>query len=104
MLGSSLGEISKQASKQCAYGREFGTKFPPGCAQAVSMSDAKATLPATPPPGAAADWTIPQAWSDYTPAEHAMWDRLFERQSAMLPGRVVPAFLDGLDVLRMSKP
>lgn len=68
------------------------------------MSDAKATLSATPPPGAAADWTIPQAWGDYTPAEHAMWDRLFERQSAMLPGRVVPAFLDGLDVLRMSKP
>lgn len=68
------------------------------------MSDAKATLPESPPSGAAADWTIPQAWGDYTPAEHAMWDHLFERQSALLPGRVVPAFLAGLDVLRMARP
>jgi phenylalanine-4-hydroxylase len=57
-----------------------------------------------PPAGASADWTIPQAWTDYTAAEHAMWDRLFARQAAMLPGRVVPDFLAGLDVLRMSKP
>ena len=33
-----------------------------------------------------------------------MWDRLFERQAAMLPGRVVQEFIDGLDVLRMTKP
>ena len=33
-----------------------------------------------------------------------MWDGLFARQSAMLPERVVPAFLDGLDMLRLSKP
>jgi len=66
------------------------------------MSSVK-TLP-VPPPGAAADWTIPQDWRRYTPAEHAMWDRLFERQSKMLPGRVSPAFLAGLDVLRLSKP
>jgi phenylalanine-4-hydroxylase len=51
-----------------------------------------------------ADWTVPQAWADYTPDEHAMWDRLFDRQRALLPGRVVPAFLDGLEVLRMEKP
>jgi phenylalanine-4-hydroxylase len=50
------------------------------------------------------DWTVPQAWSDYTPQEHAMWDRLFARQTAMLPGRAAPAFLEGLDVLRLSKP
>jgi phenylalanine-4-hydroxylase len=50
------------------------------------------------------DWTIPQAWSDYTPEEHALWDRLFERQSALLPGRVIPAFLDGLNILRLSRP
>jgi phenylalanine-4-hydroxylase len=58
----------------------------------------------TPPPGAAADWTVPQDWAAYTPAEHAMWDHLFARQSAMLPGRATPAFLKGLDVLRLSKP
>ncbi len=67
------------------------------------MSDAKA-LNATPPPGAAADWTIPQDWAAYTAQEHAMWDKLFARQSTMLPGRVSPVFLEGLNVLRMSKP
>ena len=56
------------------------------------------------PPGAAADWTIPQGWDRYTAAEHAMWDKLFARQSQMLRGRVTPAFLNGLDVLRLSKP
>lgn len=66
------------------------------------MSSAKASL--APPPGAAADWTIPQDWRSYTGAEHAMWDALFERQSKMLLGRVSPTFLEGLDVLRMSKP
>ncbi len=33
-----------------------------------------------------------------------MWDRLFARQADMLPSRVVPAFMEGLEVLRMSKP
>jgi len=56
------------------------------------------------PQGAAEDWTIPQGWSRYTAREHAMWDRLFDRQAKLLPGRVAPEFLDGLDVLRMSKP
>jgi phenylalanine-4-hydroxylase len=61
-------------------------------------------LTLSPPPEAAADWTISQAWSDYSVDEHALWDRLFARQSAMLPGRVVPAFIEGLDVLRLSRP
>ncbi|MBN9080444.1 MAG: phenylalanine 4-monooxygenase [Rhizobiales bacterium 62-17] len=61
-------------------------------------------LSSSPPPGAATDWTIPQDWSSYRPDEHAMWDRLFQRQSAMLPQRVTPAFLEGLDILRLSKP
>jgi phenylalanine-4-hydroxylase len=50
------------------------------------------------------DWTVPQRWSDYTVQEHAVWDSLFARQADMLPGRVVPEFMDGLDILRMSKP
>lgn len=58
----------------------------------------------SPPPGAAADWTIPQGWSDYSPQEHAVWDTLFARQSALLPGRAVDAFLSGLDILHLSKP
>jgi phenylalanine-4-hydroxylase len=51
-----------------------------------------------------ADWTVPQDWHAYTQAEHAVWDRLFDRQAAMLPGRATQAFLDGLGVLRLSKP
>jgi hypothetical protein len=33
------------------------------------------------------DWTIPQNWEAFRADEHAMWDRLFARQSEMLPGR-----------------
>src|SRR3546814_19530299 len=57
-----------------------------------------------PPPGAAADWTISQNWDAFTADEHAMWDRLFARQSEMLPGRTSEAFLRGIDVLRLEKP
>jgi phenylalanine-4-hydroxylase len=57
-----------------------------------------------PPSAAAADWTIPQEWSRYSAAEHAMWDRLFERQAALLPGRVTSEFMTGLEVLRLTKP
>lgn len=57
-----------------------------------------------PPPGAAADWTIPQDWDAYTAEDHATWDILFARQSALLPGRACAAYLRGLDVLRLSRP
>jgi phenylalanine-4-hydroxylase len=50
------------------------------------------------------DWTIPQCWAHYTADEHRMWDTLFARQAAMLPGRVTAAFIEGLDMLRMTKP
>src|SRR5580692_5828684 len=56
----------------------------------------------SPPPGAAADWTIPQAWADYAPAEHALWDQLFARQTAILGDRAAPALLHGLEVLKLS--
>lgn len=50
------------------------------------------------------EYVISQDWSRYTAAEHAMWDRLFSRQVSMLSARVAPAFMAGIDVLRMSKP
>ncbi|MBV9994056.1 MAG: phenylalanine 4-monooxygenase [Caulobacteraceae bacterium] len=62
------------------------------------------TLQPEPPPGARADWTIDQAWDDYTEAEHAVWDRLFARQSALLPDRASPRFLAGLEVLKLGRP
>lgn len=52
----------------------------------------------------AADGTIPQDWDHYLPEDHAVWDILFARQVAMLPGRASSAFLRGLDVLKLSKP
>lgn len=58
----------------------------------------------SPPPGAAPDWTIPQDWAGYTAEEHATWDTLFARQSALLPGRASERYLRGLDVLKLSKP
>ena len=68
------------------------------------MRDGFTHVHETPPPGAAADWTISQNWDAFTADEHAMWDRLFARQSAMLPGRASEAFLRGIDVLRLEKP
>lgn len=55
------------------------------------------------PPGATADWTIDQHWDEYTPADHALWDRLYARQAGQLRDRAHPAFLKGLDTLALSK-
>jgi phenylalanine-4-hydroxylase len=62
------------------------------------------TAPSTAPAGAAADWTIPQRWSDYTPREHATWDLLYARQAKQLPQLVVPSFIQGLETLGMDTP
>jgi phenylalanine-4-hydroxylase len=57
----------------------------------------------SPPPGARADWTIDQGWESYSQAEHEVWITLYERQSAMLPGRACDAFLRGLDALDLHR-
>ena len=44
-------------------------------------------------------WIVDQAWSAYTPAEHATWSTLFGRQTAILPARACDAFLRGLTAL-----
>ena len=56
----------------------------------------------TPPDGAAADWTIPQDWSSYTPVEHQTWDTLYARQMKILPGRAADVFMKGLDALDLN--
>ncbi|UAJ09252.1 phenylalanine 4-monooxygenase [Polymorphobacter megasporae] len=61
-------------------------------------------ITAAPPEHAAADWTIDQRWADYTPADHALWDRLYARQTKQLADRAHPAFLNGLATLDLSKP
>jgi phenylalanine-4-hydroxylase len=45
------------------------------------------------------DWTIDQRWADYTPTEHAVWKTLFERQTALLPGRACDEFIAGMRAL-----
>ncbi len=57
----------------------------------------------SPPPGARADWTIDQGWEGYSQAEHEVWITLYERQTAMLPGRACDAFLKGLDALDLHR-
>jgi len=66
--------------------------------------DPNSQLHKTPPAGAHADWTVPQNWEKFSADEHANWDNLFARQSAMLPGRAADAFMRGIDVLKLSRP
>jgi phenylalanine-4-hydroxylase len=39
---------------------------------------------------------VEQPWSSYTRTDHEVWDTLFARQCAMLPGRACQEFLDGV--------
>ena len=74
---------------------------------AVQTSDpaaASIAVHTTAPAGCAADWTVPQGWGHYTAAEHALWDRLFRQQCALLPSRVTPEFLDGVKLLGLDEP
>jgi phenylalanine-4-hydroxylase len=50
-------------------------------------------------PNRRADWTIDQGWETYTPAQHAVWKTLFERQSALLAGRACDEFVRGMRAL-----
>jgi phenylalanine-4-hydroxylase len=56
-----------------------------------------------PRPGARADWTIDQGWAGYAPAEHQVWITLYERQTALLPGRACDPFQRGLDALDLHR-
>ena len=50
------------------------------------------------------DYVVPQCWESFTAEDHAVWDLLFARQVELLGSRVVSAFLDGIDLLRLSHP
>ena len=45
---------------------------------------------------------IEQPWASYEAVEHDTWRRLFERQSAILPGRACQEFVDNLNALGMD--
>jgi phenylalanine-4-hydroxylase len=49
------------------------------------------------------DFAVEQEWAKYTPAEHALYRRLFERQSKLVPRYACPEWIDaiaGLDAAR----
>ena len=48
------------------------------------------------------DWTIAQNWSSYSTEEHDRWNRLFARQTKLLPNRACDAFLKAQTHLQMS--
>ncbi len=48
------------------------------------------------PAAARADWTIDQGWASYSAEDHATWQRLCERQLALLPGRACDEFVQGM--------
>ena len=50
------------------------------------------------------DYVVPQCWEAFTDEDHAVWDLLFARQVELLGARVVSAFLDGIDLLKLSHP
>ena len=43
-----------------------------------------------------ADWTIDQDWPSYSPDEHDRWNRLFARQSKLLPDRACEEALEAM--------
>ncbi len=49
------------------------------------------------------DWTISQDWESYTAEEHGRWNRLFARQSTLLPGRACSEALDAIKTLELSR-
>ena len=50
----------------------------------------------------AADYTCPQNYAAYTPADHDTYRRLYERQSALLPGLACDEFIAALPSLGAS--
>jgi phenylalanine-4-hydroxylase len=42
------------------------------------------------------DYTLEQRWDEYDEAGHALWARLYRRQSALLASHAAPAFREGL--------
>jgi len=46
-----------------------------------------------------ARYVVAQKWEAYTPPQHELWRRLYQRQARLLPGRACDAFIDSLAAL-----
>ena len=51
---------------------------------------------------AAADYSVEQDWSTYTPAEHALYRRLFERQAKLVPRYACAEWIDAIGGLESA--
>ena len=51
------------------------------------MTETEGTSIAAEAPEVRGDHVIEQGWAEYGEPDHAIWRRLFERQSKLLPGR-----------------
>jgi phenylalanine-4-hydroxylase len=60
------------------------------------LAAGEASRPANP------DWTIDQGWEHYTAEEHAVWKRLYDRQTKLLPGRACDEFVAGMRALPIT--
>src|SRR5450830_1322681 len=49
------------------------------------------------------NYVVAQNWAAYTPAQHALWRRLYERQAKLIPGRACEVFLDSIQALDVSQ-
>ena len=43
-----------------------------------------------------AQYVVAQDWAAYTPQQHALWRRLYQRQAKLLPGRACDVFIESL--------
>jgi phenylalanine-4-hydroxylase len=50
-----------------------------------------------------AQYVVAQNWSGYTPAQHALWRKLYQRQAKLVPGRACETFLDRLGKLEAAQ-
>jgi phenylalanine-4-hydroxylase len=83
------------------YSAKFDRNFLIGAHTDCIMT--AAGLASRPPLGAQPDWTVDQGWTDYTAAEHQVWDQLYDRQARLLAGRACDAFLGGLEALDLHR-
>jgi phenylalanine-4-hydroxylase len=44
-------------------------------------------------------YVVQQDWNAYTPAQHALWRKLYQRQAKLVPGRACELFIDSLNKL-----
>jgi phenylalanine-4-hydroxylase len=52
---------------------------------------------------AASDYSVEQDWATYTPEEHALYRRLYERQSKLVPRYACPEWIDAIASLDSSR-